>query len=352
MDNQKLSIIVPVYNIAPYLDECLASLCGQTYENVEIICIDDGSSDGSLDCLRAWEAKDSRVVVVSQPNSGVSRARNHGLDVATGDYVAFVDGDDYIDRDAVEKIMTAAVTHDADIVIFGGRAFPETAWVTEVFGPRNVARSGDGASMIFEERGCIPSAANKAYRRSLIENAHLRFCETLVLGEDTSLQFLIFPLAHTFVFLSDRLYHYRFERAGSAVTEGFKKRFEQLSRHVDVLRYICQEWSERGYLASRKTELLEALGFIWNDYDALDAADRIPFAQAFCEVFYTYFAPEDIQPPMSRRNQFRYTLFLELGQQDVSDDQVRRATRRYQRQMQLVRMNQWRMNLVHKLRGA
>lgn len=348
MDNLKLSIIVPVYNIAPYVDECLDSLCGQTYENIEIICIDDGSTDGSLEHVRLWEAKDSRVRVVSQPNSGVSHARNKGLDLATGDYVAFVDGDDYIDRDAVEKIMTAASEHKADIVIFGGRAFPETAWVTEVFGPRDVVRSGDGATMIFEERGCIPSAANKAYRRELIENAHLRFCETLILGEDTSLQFLIFPLAHTFVFLSDRLYHYRFERAGSAVTEGFKKRAQQLSRHVDVLAYICSEWDQRGYLPSRKTELLEALGFIWNDFDELEPDDRIPFAQAFCEVFYTYFTPEDIKAPMSRRNQFRYTLFLELGRLGATPRDIQHALRRYNMRMVLVRINQLRMNVLRK----
>lgn len=348
MRDLKLSLIVPIYNIAPYIDTCLDSLCGQTYEHIEIICIDDGSTDGSLERLRIWETKDSRVRVLTQPNSGVSRARNRGLDEACGDYVAFVDGDDYLDCDAVEKIMGAAQTHDADIVIFGGRAFPETAWVTEVFGPRDVVREGDGATMIFEERGCIPSAANKVYRRSLLEAAHLRFNETLILGEDTSLQFLVFPLAHKFVFLSDRLYHYRFERAGSAVTEGFKKRAQQLSRHIDVLHYICSEWEQRGYLASRRTELLESLGFIFNDFDELNPADRIPFAQAFCQVFYGYFTDGDIRSPMSRRNQFRYKLFLKLGRPAATEAEIYKALRRYQWQMRLVRLNQWRMDLGKK----
>ncbi|NGM17322.1 glycosyltransferase [Eggerthellaceae bacterium zg-893] len=346
MDDPLLSIIVPVYNIAPYLDECLESLCGQTYRNLEVVCVDDGSTDGSTDVLRAWEARDKRVRVVFQPNGGVSRARNHGLDVATGDYVAFVDGDDYLDLDAAEKLLAAARENDADIVVFGGRAFPETRWVTEVFGPRDVVRTGDGCAMIFEEKGCIPSASNKIFRRSLIEAEHLRFNERLVLGEDTSFSFFAFPAARTVAFLSDRFYHYRFERAGSAVTENFKKRAWQLNHHVEVLDYIAGEWARRGLLDGRRTQLLGAICFIFYDFDELSPADRVPFARHFKEAFNRHFSPADLARPMGRNERYRYELFLELARDGLTRAQAATAMARYRAKMAAVALNRKRTALM------
>ena len=102
MNRPVISIIVPVYNVAPFLSRCLDSLVGQTYENLEIICVDDGSTDGSAAILDACAAKDSRIKVIHQENAGVSVARNRGLDAATGEFVTFVDADDWLEPDADE----------------------------------------------------------------------------------------------------------------------------------------------------------------------------------------------------------------------------------------------------------
>jgi glycosyltransferase involved in cell wall biosynthesis len=112
----KVSIIIPVYNVEPYLRRCLDSVIGQTLGDIEIICIDDASTDGSLAVLREYEAKDKRVKVIAvEKNGGVSSARNAGLKAARGEYVGFVDGDDYIAADFYEKLHEAAEKEDADI---------------------------------------------------------------------------------------------------------------------------------------------------------------------------------------------------------------------------------------------
>ncbi|WP_172136063.1 glycosyltransferase family 2 protein [Adlercreutzia sp. ZJ473] len=322
MQHPKLSFVVPVYNIDRYLDECLGSLCGQTYSNLEIICVDDGSSDNSLDVLRTWEQRDDRVKVFSQANKGVSRARNEGMRRATGEYIGFVDGDDYLDLDAAEKIMEKILAHEADIVVYGGRAFPETQWVTEVFGPRDVVREGDGRLMIFEERGCIPSASNKVYRRSLLEQNSLEFNESLILGEDTSLQFLIFPLAQRVVFMSNRFYHYRFNREGSAVTEEFKNKLPQLLKHIGVFSYISSEWDQRGYLADCKPQFLSCLSFIFNDFFGMTPAEQIEFSKEFERAFLAFFSRQDLLGDMPRGVRYRYELFLALAQKASTHDSI------------------------------
>ena len=100
-----ISVIVPIYNVEPYLGECLDSLCGQTLRNIEIIGVDDGSTDGSGALLDEYAAKDKRIIAVHQKNAGVSAARNAGMRLARGEYLAFVDGDDWMERTAYEDIL-------------------------------------------------------------------------------------------------------------------------------------------------------------------------------------------------------------------------------------------------------
>lgn len=114
--NNKISVIIPIYNTYRELPKCLESICNQTYKNLEIICIDDGSSDGSEQILDDFAAKDNRMVVVHQKNKGESYARNEGLRRATGDYVAFVDCDDWIDSKMYEDMFFAMYSEDLDMV--------------------------------------------------------------------------------------------------------------------------------------------------------------------------------------------------------------------------------------------
>lgn len=115
----KVSIIVPVYNTEAYLERCLKSLVNQTLKDIEIICIDDGSKDNSVAILKKYSQLDKRIKIIEQENLGVSVARNNGLKLATGEYIGFVDSNDWIDLDFYEKLYNAAKKYDADISACG-----------------------------------------------------------------------------------------------------------------------------------------------------------------------------------------------------------------------------------------
>ena len=117
--DKQVSIIIPVYNVDNYLSRCIESVVNQSYANIEIIIVDDGSTDGSACICDCWAMKDSRIIVVHQTNGGLSSARNAGLELAHGDYVMFVDSDDSIDTSMVERLIDRAAVNDVDIVITG-----------------------------------------------------------------------------------------------------------------------------------------------------------------------------------------------------------------------------------------
>ena len=116
---QKISVIIPVYNVEKFLPQCLNSIIHQTYKNLEIIIVDDGSTDHSCDIYEKFAKHDKRIKIIKQKNKGVSAARNNGLSHATGDYVHFMDSDDYIDLDYYEKMITANKNIAADIIASG-----------------------------------------------------------------------------------------------------------------------------------------------------------------------------------------------------------------------------------------
>lgn len=116
MEKVKLSIIVPVFNTEKYLSECLNSLINQTLKSIEIICVDDGSTDNSLSILEKFHSKDGRVKIIHQENFGVSVARNNGIAMAQGEYIGFVDSDDWVDADFFEKLYNASQKFGAEVV--------------------------------------------------------------------------------------------------------------------------------------------------------------------------------------------------------------------------------------------
>ena len=112
----KVSVILPVYNVSDYLRQCMDSIVGQTLKDIEIICVDDGSTDDSLAILKEYEAKDQRVKVIQQANAGAGAARNKGLEIATGEYLSFLDSDDFVDVNMYEQLYLKAKAKDIDVV--------------------------------------------------------------------------------------------------------------------------------------------------------------------------------------------------------------------------------------------
>ena len=120
MLNPLVSIIIPSYNIAPYIGHCLKSILVQTYKNLQIIVVNDGSTDETLAVVEKVASDDSRIVIINKPNEGVSVARNYGIEAAAGDYIMFVDGDDWIDENMVESLVDRAIQYNVD---FSGAGF-------------------------------------------------------------------------------------------------------------------------------------------------------------------------------------------------------------------------------------
>ena len=117
--DELVSVVVPIYNVEKYLDRCINSIASQTYSNLEIILVDDGSPDNCPSICDEWAKKDSRIVVIHKDNQGLGMARNTGIDNATGKYIFFFDSDDYVDVSIIEKCVNSAIEYGSEVVVFG-----------------------------------------------------------------------------------------------------------------------------------------------------------------------------------------------------------------------------------------
>ncbi len=173
----KVSVVIPVYNVEAELPRCLDSVAGQTLREIEIVCVDDGSPDHSLEIMQEYAARDARFRVISQSNKGLGGARNTGAAAATGEYVLFVDSDDWIDPDYCERLYEAAVQHDAPVACASIRKIrPSSAKWTAHFEQERVC---DDPLTRFAVCNCPPDfhVFNKLLRREMIERLGLKFRE-------------------------------------------------------------------------------------------------------------------------------------------------------------------------------
>ena len=218
----RVSLVIPVYNVEPYLRECLDSVVGQTLEDIEIICVNDGSTDSSGDILREYADRDSRIVVVEQENRGLSGARNRGLELATGEYLLFLDSDDYFEPTMVEDSYTRCVKDDADIGIFKIRYVYEDTGASVVGDwslrmdllPDHVPFSpADMRGSLF--RFVTPSVWNKMMRRSFVQEQGLRFSTELKRAEDLPFTYLALSTASRITVIDEALVNYRKSASGT-----------------------------------------------------------------------------------------------------------------------------------------
>lgn len=290
-----ISVIVPVYNVESYLSECLESLANQSYSDIEIICIDDGSTDESPSILRGYAKMDSRFKVIQQQNLGVSAARNKGLASATGEYVMFVDSDDYIRADTCEKLLLFSQKNDLDIVVFGGKTFPTVQWADDCFAQRNVIYTNDSVRALFDEPGSRPLMCNKMFRRSLFEAYHCRLDSSLKLGEDHAFQFSTFPFAEKIGYLEDKLYFYR-TRESSAVNASIEDYFGRIRKHLLVVNSVFASWREKGLFGRYKEDLcVWSTNFLYQDAQYLYPDERDRFSRKYADLISLYCLEETFE---------------------------------------------------------
>lgn len=197
----KISVIIPIYNAASYLARCLDSLVGQTLQDIEIICIDDKSTDNSLEILNAYAAQDDRIKIISfQQNTGVSSARNAGIASARGEYLGFVDPDDYVDLDFYQKLYTQAINCGTDVtvanireILFNGKQREFTKWLNKI--PEN--------KIFFNyTQWCA------IYKTSFIRDNNLENPKGINSNEDTVFVVKCAVLANKIAIVSDTFYNY------------------------------------------------------------------------------------------------------------------------------------------------
>ena len=214
-----ISIIVPIYNIEDYLPKCIESILEQTYTDIEIILVNDGSTDNSLQICKEYEQKDNRIVLINKPNGGLVSARKAGIRAAKGKYIAYVDGDDWVEPDMYEKMYRILIEENVDVVMCGrleetGKAskavlhgfssgrYSKEYLIKEIY-PSMIAGEQ------FYEWGIFPSVWDKLFLKESIEKYQLAVDERIMMGEDAVCVYPALLNVNSIYILGECLYHYR-----------------------------------------------------------------------------------------------------------------------------------------------
>ena len=240
-----VSIIIPIYNIAEYVSLCVDSVLLQTYKEIEIILVDDGSTDASSEICDNYAALDERIRVIHRNNGGLSAARNSGIDIASGEYIYFVDGDDLIHPECIERLLESAVRNNADISSCSTNSFLEEKKIDySVVGKGETICTGREMCqrLMLGQDSCGVIAWNKLYKRYLFDD--IRYPEGMVYEDVATTHRLLFK-AEKVVFLKDELAFYRSKRTGSITHSGNKKYRDAIKASRMVIAFF-EENNESG----------------------------------------------------------------------------------------------------------
>lgn len=255
----KITIIVPVYNVEKYLADCLNSLVNQTMPDIEIICVNDGSNDGSLDVLKRYASHDERIILINQPNSGVSVARNTALKHVKGEYYMFVDSDDWLDLDACRVTYDNAIQHDADCLMFSyTKEFGNHSIVNHVFNHDYIFWGADDVKRNFHRRlfGPVGDELSKPQDVDLIVSAcmqlfkadkfkNIEFVDINKVGtfEDGLYQMVVYNGCRRFIYIDKPYYHYRKTNEVS-ITTRYKADLAEKFQHLwNVIEGYIKEFN-------------------------------------------------------------------------------------------------------------
>ena len=233
--NEKISVIIPAYNVEKYIIECLQSLNNQTHKDLEIIVVDDGSIDNTFNIVKNYSKDLDNVLLVHQENGGVCVARNKGLDLATGQYVMFVDADDFIPSDAIETLYNDIIKNDADMAV--GRMFSDSEDIT-ASGSLEVWQDKQGLINGLEDNPVLYGCWSKLYKKSLIQD--IRFVEGKKVHEDGYFVFLALIKLPTITVRDKCTYIYRYN-PDSASHAPFSDKYFDVLYFEEKKRNIIKE---------------------------------------------------------------------------------------------------------------
>lgn len=270
--NPKVSIVVPVYNVENYISKCLDSLLAQTYENIEILLINDGSQDNSRIIIDDYEKKDSRIKVIHKKNEGVSFARNVGMSEATGDYICFVDSDDYVMKDYVKYLLKLIVDEKAEIALttqmFGNFDLEQTP------SPKVQTFTGKEATVKMLLYDIPIGVYSKIFKRDFLEKEGIHFNKELFIGEGFNFNIDAFQRANKVVIGNRRIYFYRRDNEMSATTKFSIKKWQNGLEAIQMIRRnltinnkeIMKAWNFANWRTYSDVYDIMVLASVQNDY--------------------------------------------------------------------------------------
>lgn len=249
MNDSVVSIVVTVFNIKKYINRCIESIVQQTYKNIQVILVDDGSNDGSSIICDNWAKKDKRIEVIHKKNGGLSDARNCGLEKARGKYVCFVDGDDYIENRLVELSYQFAIQNKADMVIYSNYFVSPNNQkrIQHLHATKNVYSGSEVMGVLFDECiGSLPSHKTdydvgfspwgRLYKRSNLVDNNIKFkSERILIYEDLMFFLDLLPVVSKVVILDKPLYNYC-SNEDSLTRKVDSKRFEKIKYQYNYLK--------------------------------------------------------------------------------------------------------------------
>lgn len=287
IDECRVSILVPVCNVERYVRECLESLVSQTLDDIQIICINDGSTDSSLEILQEYQRADSRVEIISKPNSGYGDSMNKGLERARGEYIGIVESDDFASPDMFEDLYVLAKQNDADVVKSNFFAHEQHQLPGD---DQLVVNLGDGPfGEVFcplDHQGIFlwrPAIWSGLYKRSFLENNGIEFLPTPGASfQDTSFNFKVFAAAKRAYLTKNAYLHYRTDNVNSSV-KSQKKVFCICDEYAEIWRF-AHERSLDQHALGKLIPFIQYGGYRWN-LDRLTPGLQLGFYRSFVEEF-------------------------------------------------------------------
>ncbi len=294
----KISILIPCYNSEKYLSQCINSVVNQSLKNIEILVINDGSTDSTLDIIKQFADKDNRIKIIDKPNEGYGKSMNRGLDAATGEYVGIVEGDDWVDADMFETLVKIADKHDADVV--KGDFYEYTTKNGEKNVRAGSLPSYDCGRVIKPRREtaifwCAPSIWAGIYRRDFLNKYGIRFLESSGASyQDTGFNFKVWAMAERAFLTTDAFLHYRCDNANSSVKSSGK------------IFCVCDEWDEVERFLTQYPEIHQGV------------AKLIPNVKLGTYMWNMGRLTDDAKQQFIKRFQSEYTKYLRDGDFDKS----------------------------------
>ena len=238
MDEKLVSVIIPAYNIEDYIGRCLDSIISQTYKNLEIIVVDDGSRDYTGEILDNYAKKDRRIKVIHKENGGVSSARNKGIEAAEGDYIGFIDGDDLIEPEMYKTLVDLLEEENADIAHCGYQmVFPDRIDYYHNTGKKKIQTTEEGLKDLLSGEMIEPGLVNKLYKNELIKNCRLN--ETVKINEDLLMNYQLFKLSQKSVYYDITPYSYMIRSSSATGANSLITKREDSLRVLNQIKDDC-----------------------------------------------------------------------------------------------------------------